>query len=79
VFNDFGDQAALAAERDACVMVDSFDDEALVRAADELIAMANAPLDERVRIGRRVAETHFDLEKVGVARYEALYRSLAAR
>jgi glycosyltransferase involved in cell wall biosynthesis len=79
VFNDFGDQAALAAERDACVMVDSFDDEALVRAADELLAMANAPLDERVRIGRRVAETHFDLEKVGVARYDALYRSLAAR
>jgi glycosyltransferase involved in cell wall biosynthesis len=79
VFNDFGDQAELASERDACVMVDSFDDDALASAADRLLAMASAPLEERVRIGRRVAEARFDLEKVGVARYEALYRSLASR
>lgn len=79
VFNDFGDQATLAPERDACVMVGSFDDAALVDAADRLLAMATVPIDQRVGIGRRVAEERFDLEKIGVARYEALYRSLAAR
>ena len=79
VLNDFGDQAELATERDTCVMVDSFDDAALIAAADRLIAMAQAPLEERVRIGRRVAEARFDVEKIGVTRYEQLYRSLAAR
>lgn len=79
VFNDFGDQAELAGERDACVLVDSFGDDELSAAADRLLAMGRAPLEERVRIGRRVAEARFDVEKVGVARYETLYRALAAK
>jgi glycosyltransferase involved in cell wall biosynthesis len=77
VVNDFGDQAEIAKERETCVMVDSFEDDALVAAADRLLAMANAPIEERVRVGRRVAEARFDLEHIGISRYEALYRALA--
>jgi glycosyltransferase involved in cell wall biosynthesis len=78
VLNDFGDQADLATERDATVMVESFDDAALAAAADRLLALARAPVEERVRIGRRIAEARFGLENIGIARYEALYRALAA-
>jgi glycosyltransferase involved in cell wall biosynthesis len=78
VLNDFGDQADLATERDATVMVESFDEAALVTAADRLLAMASVPVEERVRIGRRIAEARFGLENIGIARYEALYRSLAS-
>jgi glycosyltransferase involved in cell wall biosynthesis len=76
--NDFGDQAEIAKERDTCVMVESFDDDTLAAAADRLLALARAPLDERVRVGRRVAEARFSLEKIGIPKYEELYRAMAA-
>lgn len=70
---DIGDQADLVREPDAAVVIDAFDGPALIRAADAALALARRPLEERVASGRRVAERHFDLERVGVARYEHLY------
>jgi glycosyltransferase involved in cell wall biosynthesis len=74
---DIGDQADLASERDACVVLGSYAEDELTRAADRIAALAAAPIDERVRRSRRVAAEHFGLERVGVARYERLYRSIA--
>lgn len=76
---DIGDQRALAAEVEACVVLDSFADEDLERAADRGLALAQRPLDERTSKSRRAARAHFDLETVGVARYLALYEDIAAR
>jgi len=73
---DIGDQAELAAEGDACVVIDGFSDARLETAADRALALAQRPLPERVAASRRVAEDRFGLEKVGVARYEELYRAL---
>ncbi|MBX3205817.1 MAG: glycosyltransferase [Labilithrix sp.] len=73
---DIGDQAALAAEEQACVVVDSYADAELGRGADRLLALASAPLPDRVAGCRRVADEHFGLERVGVARYERLYRAI---
>ncbi len=74
---DIGDQGDLASERDACVVVDSYADDELARAADRALALASAPLAERVARCRRTAEEHFGLERVGVARYQRLYRTIA--
>jgi glycosyltransferase involved in cell wall biosynthesis len=75
---DIGDQAELAAEDDACIVLGSYDDQELTAAADRALALAAAPIEARVAVGRRVAERHFGLESVGVARYERLYRDLAS-
>jgi glycosyltransferase involved in cell wall biosynthesis len=75
---DIGDQADLEAERDACVVVGSYDEGELTVAADRALALAAAPLEARVGIGRRVAEERFGLERVGVERYARLYRRLGA-
>lgn len=74
---DIGDQSDLRTEDDACVVLDSYEDDELVRAADRALALATAPLEQRVQRCRRVAHEHFDLERVGVARYERMYRTLA--
>lgn len=76
---DIGDQAELAADKDACVVLDGFSEAELEGAADRALALAERPLAERVAASRRVAEDRFGLEKVGVARYEELYRALGAR
>lgn len=73
---DIGDQAELAADAEACVVLDGFADAELEDAADRALALAQRPLTERVAASRRVAEDRFGLEKVGVARYEELYRAL---
>ena len=73
---DIGDQADLTVEKDACI-VTPFSEEDLSRAAADAIALATRPLEQRVAVGRRVASAHFDLERVGVARYERLYRAIA--
>ncbi|MBX3228130.1 MAG: glycosyltransferase [Labilithrix sp.] len=73
---DIGDQADLAAEAAACIVLDSYDDEALAAGADRAVALATAPLADRVTAGRDVADRRFGLERVGVARYERLYRAL---
>ena len=76
---DIGDQADLAAEGDAAVVVGSFSDEDLVAAADQALALASRSIGERVAAGRAVAKSRFDLETVGVARYERLFRALGVR
>lgn len=73
-----GDQADLAADTDACVVVSSFDDAALAAAADSLVAMATRPVAERVAASRGVADRRFGLERVGVTRYQRLYSAIAA-
>lgn len=78
VVNAFGDQASVAAEREVCVMVESFADDALTVAADRLLALASAPLAERVRLGRAVAERRFGLQSVGIPKYEGLYRAITS-
>jgi glycosyltransferase involved in cell wall biosynthesis len=79
IVNDFGDQVEVAKERDVCVLTESFDDAAMTAAADRLLALANAPLMARTKIGHRVAEARFGVETVGITRYEAMYRDLASR
>ncbi len=74
---DIGDQRDLAAEDDACVVLDSMDDAALAAAADRAIALATRPLEARVEATRRAADERFGLERVGVTRYLRLYRALA--
>jgi glycosyltransferase involved in cell wall biosynthesis len=73
---DIGDQADLAADRDACVVVDGFDDPALEAAAERFLALAGRPIAERLAACRAVAKARFDLETIGVARYEGLYREM---
>lgn len=74
---DIGDQADLAAEREACVVLGSYRDAELHDAADRAIALADRPFAERAAITSSVARAHFGLEEVGVPRYVRLYRSLA--
>jgi glycosyltransferase involved in cell wall biosynthesis len=74
---DIGDQADLAAEREACVVLRSYDDAELRTAAGDALRLASAPIDLRVRRSRGVAERHFGLERVGVTRYERLYQAVA--
>jgi glycosyltransferase involved in cell wall biosynthesis len=76
---DIGDQADLAADRDAAVVIESFAEAHLVAAADRALALAGRPLGERIAAGRAAARERFDLETVGVARYERLYRALGVR
>jgi glycosyltransferase involved in cell wall biosynthesis len=73
---DIGDQAELATEQATCVVVDDFTDAALEVAASRALDLADHPVAARVREGRRVAETRFGVETVGVSRYERLYRAI---
>lgn len=73
VNGDIGDQADLAIEKDACVVLTDFSDAALASATDDALRLMNRPINERVAAARRVAMTHFGLENVGVDRYERLY------
>jgi glycosyltransferase involved in cell wall biosynthesis len=70
---DIGDQADLRSEKEACVVLDSFEDEELTKAAEAILHLAERPVEERLRATRRVAEARFDLERIGVARYSRLY------
>jgi glycosyltransferase involved in cell wall biosynthesis len=73
---DIGDQADLAAETDACVVLSSFSDEELARATARVLELGARSMAERVRAGRRVASERFGIERVGVARYERLYKAM---
>ncbi len=58
------------------VIVESFDGPAYERAAEAIFALAADPgCRERCR---EVARETFSLEDVGISRYDALYRRLAA-
>jgi glycosyltransferase involved in cell wall biosynthesis len=74
---DIGDQAELATDADACVVMGAFDDATLLAAADAALVLCARPVDERVRAGRRVAEARFGLDR-GVDSYERLYRAIVA-
>jgi len=73
---DIGDQADLAAEGEACVVVDALTTDALTRAVPRALALAERSTEERVRLGRAVARRRFGLEEVGVQRYARLYDDL---
>jgi glycosyltransferase involved in cell wall biosynthesis len=76
---DIGDQADLAAEPSSCLVLRSLSDEALRDAVQPAIRLAERPIEARVEAGRDVAERWFGLERVGVARYERLYRTIVDR
>jgi glycosyltransferase involved in cell wall biosynthesis len=73
---DVGDQADLAVEHDACVVVRSLAEPDLSDAVERVLPLAERPIEARVRTGREVAERWFGLEKIGVERYERLYRHI---
>ena len=74
---DVGDQAELAVETKSCVVLRKLDDSDIDVAAQRMIALAEQPLPQRVARCRATALAHYDLERVGVDRYERLYRQLA--
>jgi glycosyltransferase involved in cell wall biosynthesis len=76
---DIGDQQDLAAESEACIVVANFGKQELVRAADALTALLSKPRPERIAACRSAARKHFDMESVGVARYQKLYEELCAK
>ncbi len=76
VNGDIGDQAELAVERDACVVLGSLDRPALEDAVPRALALAERNVAERVAASRDVAVRRFSLEDIGVARYEKLYRAI---
>lgn len=74
---DIGDQADLAAEKDACVVLGSYEDAELADAARRAVHLAERPYAARAEATSRVARAHFGLDEVGIPRYARLYRSLA--
>lgn len=78
VNGDIGDQADLASEPDACVVIEDFTRSQMERAADKALALALLPRSKRVGSAVAVARRHFGLEEVGVERYIRLYESLAS-
>jgi glycosyltransferase involved in cell wall biosynthesis len=73
---DIGDQQELAAERESCVVPRSFETSDLERAAEEMLALSMHPFEHRVAVCRAVARARFDLESIGVARYQGLYEAM---
>jgi glycosyltransferase involved in cell wall biosynthesis len=77
VNGDIGDQAELASSADACVVMRSFSESEMHRAIERALTLAKAPLEKRTASAFGAAEEHFGLERVGIARYERLYRAVA--
>jgi glycosyltransferase involved in cell wall biosynthesis len=73
---DVGDTDTILREHNAGVVVDGFDDASYERAMEELRALLREP-DIRARC-RAVAQSVYSLEAVGIPRYDALYREIAA-
>jgi glycosyltransferase involved in cell wall biosynthesis len=73
-----GDVADLASERSACEVLPGTDAAQLEAGADRALALASQPLESRVLAAADVARRRFSLEGIGVARYETLYRNVAA-
>ncbi len=74
---DIGDQAELATETRACVVMRSFDETGCVEAVDAVLSLATRPLEDRIRDCRRVAEARFGLDR-GIETYQRLYRAIVA-
>ncbi len=79
VNGDIGDQAALAANPEACVVLDSFSDAQVTAATERVTRLARQPIAERTVATLAAAREHFGLETVGIPRYERLYRALARK
>lgn len=79
VNGDIGDQADLARETEACVVLDDFSPAQIGRAARAAVELASRPLEARVAATVDAARRHFGLEEVGVARYARLYEALVDR
>jgi glycosyltransferase involved in cell wall biosynthesis len=73
---DVGDTDTILRDERAGVIVHDFGDEAYERAAAEILELA-ADGQSRARC-RHVAERVFSLREVGIPRYDALYRQIAA-
>lgn len=73
---DIGDQADLAGEKDACVVLRSYEDRELVDAAKGAVVLATRPHADRAAATTAVARAHFGLAEVGVPRYVRMYRAL---
>lgn len=73
---NIGDQAELASDPDACVVLSSFEDAEIARAAREALAIAARPYEVRAQATRRVTDARFSLAKLGVPRYADLYEGL---
>jgi glycosyltransferase involved in cell wall biosynthesis len=72
---DVGDTDTILREREAGIVVESFDDATYERATQQMLALAGEPgIRERCRA---VAQSVFSLDEVGIPRYDALYREIA--
>ena len=76
---DIGDQGDLAAETDACVVLQSLADDALQQAVTPALRLAEIPVASRAAKTREVADRRFGLERIGFSRYARLYDAMAAR
>ena len=75
---DIGDQADLAAEQDACIVLASYCDDAFAAAARRALVLADRPYLERAELTSRVARSHFGLAEVGIPAYVRLYEALSS-
>ncbi len=74
---DIGDQADLASEEGACIVLDGYGEEALTDAALRAVALAELPYAARAAATSRAARKNFDLAAIGVPGYVRLYRALS--
>lgn len=78
VNGDIGDQGDLAAEREACVVLEDFSDARVEQAAQRTTELVTRrSLEERTAATVDCARRHFGLAEVGVTRYTRLYERLA--
>jgi glycosyltransferase involved in cell wall biosynthesis len=77
VNGDIGDQADLAREEEACVVLDGYAEDTLLAAARRAVTLAEVPYLARAELTSRAARANFDLAEIGVPRYTRLYRALA--
>lgn len=78
VNGDIGDQADLATEKEACVVLRDFSVDEIERAARQATELADRARQSRIDSTTGVARRHFGLEEVGVTRYAGLYDALVA-
>ena len=76
VNGDIGDQADLAIEKEACVVLRDFSADEIDRGARVAVDLAGRARPSRVASTTAAARRHFGLEEVGVARYAGLYDAL---
>ena len=74
---DIGDQADLAREAAACVVLDGYADDVLADAARRAVELADVPYLARAELTSRAARKNFDLAEIGVPAYARLYHALA--